>query len=107
MRVKADKVTNVLGVFGAMLIIQQTYFPELMAKEYAAPVLACIMSTFGIATNKRKIIIRFNGDNNEASGQKTIDELEAEIEKKWQEIEELIEQAERVCRVRNKGDSNE
>ena len=104
MRVKADKVTNVLGVFGAMLIIQQTYFPELIAKEYAAPVLACIMSTFGIASNKRKITIWFNGTSNVKNGQDKISELEAKIDRKWQEIEELIEETREICRQGGKSE---
>jgi hypothetical protein len=105
MKIKTDKLTNVLGIIGAIIIIQQTYFPELISKEYTAPILAGIISTFGIATNKRKITIWFNGENGQTD--KTIDEIEAEIEKKCQEIEELIEKAEKVCRIRNKGGRNE
>jgi len=105
MKIKADKLTNILGILGAILIIQQTYFPELIPKEYTAPILAGIVSTFGIATNKKKITIWFNGENGQVD--KTIDEIETEIERKCQEIEELIERAKRICEIRNKGDRNE
>jgi len=107
MRIETDKLTNILGIIGAVLIIQQTYLPELIPKEYASPVLASIVSTFGLASNKRKITIWFNGTNNQI---KTISELEDEMEKKWQEMEELIEKARRICEVckaRNRGNKNE
>jgi hypothetical protein len=110
MKIEADKVTNILGIVGAVLIMQQTYFPELIPKEHAAPILAGIMSTFGIASNKRKITIWFNGTNNVTNEQDKISELEAEIDRKWQEIEELIEETReicRLCRAKNKGGKSE
>ena len=102
MQIKTDKITKTLGIFGAILIIQQTYWPELLPKEYVAPILAGIVSTFGAINNKRKIVISFNDHDHDETNK-----LEDEIEKKWKEIEELIEQAERVYRTRNKGDRNE
>jgi len=109
MKIEADKLTNILGIVGAILIIQQTYLPELIPKEHAAPILAGIMSTFGIASNKRKITIWFNGTSN-VINQDKISELEAEIDKKWQEIEELIEETREICklcRAKNKGGKSE
>jgi hypothetical protein len=98
MKIETDKLTNILGIFGAVLIIQQTYFPEVIPREYAAPILACIMSTFGIASNKRKITIWFNGTSNATNEQDKISELEDKIDKKLQEIEELVEEAKETCR---------
>jgi hypothetical protein len=105
MQIKADKITNILGILGAILIIQQTYFPELIPKEYTTPILAGIVSVFGIATNKRKVTIWFNGGNGQTD--KTIDEIEREIERACQEIEELVERAERVCGARRRGKKSE
>jgi hypothetical protein len=101
----ADELTNILGILGAVLIVQQAYWPELLPKQYVAPILASIVSTFGIATNKRKITILFNGENEQTD--KTIEELEAEVERKWQEIEEAISKAERTCRARYREKNNE
>jgi hypothetical protein len=104
-RLNADKLTNVLGMLGAVLIVQQTYWPELLPRQYVAPILASIVSTFGIATNKRKITILLNGENEQSD--KTIEELEAEVERRWQEIEEAISRTERACRARHRGNNHE
>jgi hypothetical protein len=98
MKIKADKITNILGIIGAILIIQQTYWPELLPKEHVAPVLACIVGTFGMVSNKRKIVISFNDHDHDE-----INKVEDEIERKWQEIEELLERLEKVPR-RNKNE---
>jgi len=102
MQVKADKITNILGILGAILIIQQTYWPELLPREYVAPILAGIVSTFGMVSNKRKIVISFNDYDHDE-----INKLEDEIEKKCHEMEELIERAERVYKAKNGGNQNE
>jgi len=98
MKIRADKITNILGIIGAILIIQQTYWPELLPKEHVAPILACIVGTFGMVSNKRKIVISFNGHDHDE-----INKVEDEIERKWQEIEELLERLEKIPR-RNKNE---
>jgi len=96
MQVRTDRITNILGIIGGILIIQQTYWPEKLPKEYVAPILASIVSTYGMVGNRRKIIISFNGHEHDE-----VDKLEAEIERKRQEIEELVERKEKASKSKH------
>lgn len=85
MKLKADSVSSFIGIAGAMLFLQQAYIPELLPKEVVTPIVATLLSSYGIITNKEEIVIPFTEDQKK---KKRICELEAELEALKKELSE-------------------
>ena len=86
MKLKGDTVTSSIGIVGALLFMQQTYLPDLLPEEVVIPIVASLLSGYGIATNKNEIEIPFTEGTVK---KKRICELEAELEALRKELEEL------------------
>lgn len=84
MKVKGDTVTTMLGLAGALLVAQQTYLPELLPREVAAPLVAVLVGGYGVSTNKDEMDIPFTENTKK---KKRLCELEAEIQQLKEELE--------------------
>lgn len=84
MKLKGDSVTSSIGIVGAILFLQQSYYPELIPEEVVIPIIASLLGGYGVATNKEEIEIPFTEDTKK---KKRICELEAEIAQLKAELE--------------------
>ena len=83
MKVKADSLTTILGLGGALLVVQQTYLPDLLPKEIVAPIAASLVGGYGISTNKEELTIPLT---EQTKKQKRLCELEAELRQLQEEL---------------------
>lgn len=83
MKVKADQLTSIFGLLGSLLVIQQTYLPELLPDEAVAPIAAALIGSYGISTNKQEVEVPLT---NRKKKQDKIDQLEKEIKQLTEEL---------------------
>lgn len=84
MKIKGDTATTAIGLFAGLLVVQQTYLPDLFPKEYTAPLVATLLGGYGISTNKEEFTIPLT---EQTKKQKRLCELEAEIRQLQEELE--------------------
>lgn len=57
MKISGDKTTSLMGLFGALLVVQQTWAPELLPPQVAATAGALFIGLGGTACNKKELVI--------------------------------------------------